>query len=162
MYADHVNNNGKTNGLAAVDDRGQGPRQLDLTKEEDMQTLRRLYTRYPGCWNGVPNSIKSECMRQIELAFTEVDQMAATQLGEENGEKKSADPMVLGSVIDRRMNIVKTAAVIVNAEQKDQHKLMDAVLGTGKGGNTTNTQVNVQADSVTLNVPAPRVIGNSD
>jgi len=129
--------------LQTQSDGGKGPMQLDLTKEEDMKTLRRLYARYPGCWEGVPVEIKRACMRQLSEALADVDVLAEKRM--EKSEDGETVPIGLSDLIDKRMSIVKTVAVIVGQEQKDMHKVMDAVVGTGKS--STNVQVNTQVNN---------------
>jgi len=139
--------------LQVQSDGGKGTLQLDLTKEEDMKTLRRLYARYPGCWQGVPDEIKKACMRQLSEAIADVDVLAEKRM--EKNEAGETVPIGLSELIDRRMSIVKTVAVIVGQEQKDMHKLMDAVVGTAKS-NATNVTVNTQVNNVTNPVHAAR------
>ena len=113
---------------------------LNLRDPKDQALLRQALKEWPGRWRGITEAKRDLYLEQLDKAIDDADALAEKP---ETREKAAAI----------RVSIVKTAVAIDSVQQRDDHKIMDAILGTGKGVVNVNTQVNA-----TVNTDARTVI----
>lgn len=106
---------------------------LDLRDPKDQALLRQAIERWPGRWRGLDAAKRTRFLRQLEIAIDEADVLAQ-------------NPETLSRAAELRVSVVKTAVAIDTVQQREDMRIFDSIMGTGK----SNAGVNINAEHVTV------------
>lgn len=118
---------------------GAGFLALDLRNPKDQAALRTAISDWPKRFRSMTADVHDRIVKELLVSLDEADVLT-----------QDPDTAVEGSKL--RVSASKTLAMVAQMAQRDDHKIMDAILGTGKS--TTNVQVNTQVN----NAPDARTV----